>query len=1024
MTDDPLQPLIDALRSTWPQADTASLAQVANQLLRGQSAILGTNTASLTFGESNDFGDATVTVGNIAGGSITNLTINFPSPDPLQEILAPLASLPVDTLPLPTNLLPSNSRIRLPCNPFFVGRTEELRKLALAMGGPTTTILTPTIVTGIGGIGKTNLATEFVYRYGRYFTGGVFWLNCADAAAIPSEIAACAPVLGLSGYGGPLDETIDHVYLKWQEHIPRLLIFDNCEDPQVLAKWMPKFGGCRVLVTSRRSYWSNANVISIGTLPRSESIALVTKICPRLTETHIDLLAASLGDLPLALHVAASYLFTYDHVTVDTYCDQLSLNHPSLHEGRGTDESPTDHDLSVARTFAVSVNRLDGKYPIDSLAQEFLVRIAYFAAGIPVLREHLYSTFQHVPDNFDAIDALRRLQALGLIENQQDIILHRLLAGFVKQTYANLDAQNAVATFLIDQLDHIHIPHNSLLIIQHHLIGVTDEALATGHSIAMQLATTLGCGLLVWEQFEQAQYYLTHALQLTTPEKPIQLVYRIQRALIEIDLKTGKSLAIQPWEDLVDAYIALGENNEAARTVVGLAQALNYRREMAQLSELLARWLVDSSVVNQPYVLGHLTRLQAMVLLNEGRIADAVAVIGHAITAFEKGHCLIESTNCMLDLAWIKLLEGDSEQAVRWLEDADAVFRHHQLPLRRALCVHNLSIAYLAQGEFAPSLYTAHEARRLFKQTNRPLDMGSSALQLGRVYACMGHWTAAIAHFIQAITIFETLGTHGRLSASYYNLAIVRIGKGDLEDALEICHQAEVLAHSENQRDILYELAMLRVQILSRLGQFDAAYELLNMLDDQYAALNNQLEQARCWVEKAWLNVVHGVFESAQNLFTQALPILNERPIFMWQVLHGLARCHQEFGNYDEALKYYDRGGYLVSELCQHATNSHLYYLSFLQIKNLFNDALCLATAYGTAELVKRLTDYYQTLPFYHLLNAPLKKHPNIEIIEVELLDLIKTWNIPIHQQAVIDKLDLQLELYAEQTWLHRDTLP
>jgi hypothetical protein len=80
MTADPLQPLMDALRSIWPQADHTSLGTVADQLLRGQSATLGASTASLTFGQGNDFRDATISIGPIAGGNITQITINFPQP--------------------------------------------------------------------------------------------------------------------------------------------------------------------------------------------------------------------------------------------------------------------------------------------------------------------------------------------------------------------------------------------------------------------------------------------------------------------------------------------------------------------------------------------------------------------------------------------------------------------------------------------------------------------------------------------------------------------------------------------------------------------------------------------------------------------------------------------------------------------------------------------------------------------------------------------------------------------------------
>ncbi len=42
----------------------------------------------------------------------------------------------------------------------------------------------------MGGIGKTQLAVEFAYRYGRYFHG-VHWLDARDPGLLPAEIAAC-----------------------------------------------------------------------------------------------------------------------------------------------------------------------------------------------------------------------------------------------------------------------------------------------------------------------------------------------------------------------------------------------------------------------------------------------------------------------------------------------------------------------------------------------------------------------------------------------------------------------------------------------------------------------------------------------------------------------------------------------------------------------------------------------------------------------------------------------------------------
>ena len=57
----------------------------------------------------------------------------------------------------------------------------------------------------------------------------------------------------------------------WQSELPRLLIFDNCEEESLLDSWRPPSGGCRVLVTSRRSEWSptlGVTALPLDLLPR------------------------------------------------------------------------------------------------------------------------------------------------------------------------------------------------------------------------------------------------------------------------------------------------------------------------------------------------------------------------------------------------------------------------------------------------------------------------------------------------------------------------------------------------------------------------------------------------------------------------------------------------------------------------------------------------------------------------------------------------------------------------------------
>ena len=92
-----------------------------------------------------------------------------------------LESMPTDVAP-PHSPLPAGSRMPLAPNPLFVGRSEELLQVARALKSTDTTVALGQVVasTGLGGLGKTQLAVELVHRYGRFFDGGVFWLSFAS----------------------------------------------------------------------------------------------------------------------------------------------------------------------------------------------------------------------------------------------------------------------------------------------------------------------------------------------------------------------------------------------------------------------------------------------------------------------------------------------------------------------------------------------------------------------------------------------------------------------------------------------------------------------------------------------------------------------------------------------------------------------------------------------------------------------------------------------------------------------------
>ncbi len=80
-------------------------------------------------------------------------------------------------------------------NPLFVGREPDLLTLARALKQGSTAAIGPlAAATGLGGIGKTQLASEFAHRYGQHFAGGVFWLSFAEPAGVAAAISQCGGV--------------------------------------------------------------------------------------------------------------------------------------------------------------------------------------------------------------------------------------------------------------------------------------------------------------------------------------------------------------------------------------------------------------------------------------------------------------------------------------------------------------------------------------------------------------------------------------------------------------------------------------------------------------------------------------------------------------------------------------------------------------------------------------------------------------------------------------------------------------
>jgi tetratricopeptide (TPR) repeat protein len=186
----------------------------------------------------------------------------------------------------------------------------------------------------------------------------VWWVNAEQEALIGDQFVRLGEELGLQQLPGDPDAVLRTVHRVLRGRDRWLLIFDNAEDAQEIGALLPGGAG-HVLITTRRSdFRSLGSVLDLDTLERSEAIALLRRRAPLLTEAQAGQLAARLGDLPLALDQAASYL-DQTGMPPQEYLRLLDTRSADLHN-RG---HIPGHPRNVATVWSVSIDRLRDTVP-------------------------------------------------------------------------------------------------------------------------------------------------------------------------------------------------------------------------------------------------------------------------------------------------------------------------------------------------------------------------------------------------------------------------------------------------------------------------------------------------------------------------------------------------------------------------------------------------------------------------------------------------------------------------------------
>ncbi|MFI6644152.1 FxSxx-COOH system tetratricopeptide repeat protein [Streptomyces sp. NPDC050504] len=595
---------------------------------------------------------------------------------------------------------------------WFTGRASVLDRLRNQLGGdaPSEQRM-PQVLYGLGGVGKTQLVREYAHRFKADYDL-VWWIEVEQPDMVVPSFAELAGRMKLGG-GGDVAEAARSALQALREGAPYarwLLILDNVEDLDRALETFPDETGPlpegvygHVLVTCRAKPTSPlVQPVEVEVFTREESVEL---LCRRVSGLHVrdaDRVADAVGDLPLAIEVAAAWLEA-TATPVDEYVEQLKEHGTkvlSVKEAMNAVEYPE----SVGATWNISIARLRQ----ESKAAARLLELCSFFAAEPISMSLIGSDSMIkalLPYDADLRDrymlgkvtqALNRFALAKVDPADNSIQVHRLVQAAVRSGLSESEQEETM-----------HEVHRILAEARPPEGSVDDPA--------------------NWPKFELIWPHLGPSnVRTCDEEEPRQLlVDRIRYLWKRGDLHSARSLGVQLNDFWTNELLGGGDK-----------QTLNLRFELANVlrsqGQYQEAWTMDEgTLAKQTEVLheGH-----PSILITSGSVAADHRALGrfHEALAmdlknyqgfreiFGEDHprTLASANNLAIDFR----LTGDSE-AARRLDD-DTVRRRTALlgPLHPYTLITKGHLARDLRelGDYTSSVQILREVSDAFQQVFNP----------------------------------------------------------------------------------------------------------------------------------------------------------------------------------------------------------------------------------------------------------------------------------------------------------------
>lgn len=625
-------------------------------------------------------------------------------------------------------------------NVNFAGREDELKTLreSLLSSGSAS-------ITGLGGIGKTELALEYVYRSAGGYRG-VWWLRAERQSTLLADYAALATVLELTESKDKKQQELIKEVKSWlNKHAGWLLIFDNANAPAQIQELLPTSQNHHIIVTSRMPHWETISMpLKLSVMTEVEARAFLVARTGLSNGEDASLLAAALGSLPLALEQAAAYIKECG-MTYSKYLSLLDVEAPSLLR-RG---KPINYQHTIASTWNVSFGYVRRKNPgamILLRAVAFLVPDAIPLNLLQKVSQFLVSEETKYPQNevefYDAVRLLGKLSLIAVFNDQLSI--HRLTQLVVREQMNLQERQQLVKAvlgavtgeFQFNELDGDTWRTSYELVPQ--CVEIVRRALECSihHNDLADLAHTAGKCLRNFEDLETAESILTsviHVLRSEDGDTKILTLCLNELAAVYMMWGRGEEALplLQQALDLDKANFGSQSMHAAVRmTNIGVVYYTTHEHAKEQTKELLVN-AIEMYQTALPIFEEHATDREGKLRL--GTLNNNIGCVYNRLREFDKA---LEYLSKALEISQ-ELNESDGYGS--------------------ALTIMSIGTSYHGLGEYDKGVENHSKAIAMLQGLvgNEHSQVGQAHFGLAEDFFALGRLADAKKSYLRAVEIFQ-----------------------------------------------------------------------------------------------------------------------------------------------------------------------------------------------------------------------------------------------------------------------------